>query len=73
MADVSRARSTQTHGRMDVLIRLERTEPPAGTVLPPRYTHAADPDALPFVGWLGLLRVLSEIMRAAPDPVAKRG
>ena len=34
MADVSRPRSTQTHGRMDVVIRLERTEPPAGTVLP---------------------------------------
>jgi len=68
-----RPRSTQTHGRMDVLIRLERTEPPAGTVLPPRATTAADPDALPFVGWLGLLRALSEIVRAATDPAVKGG
>lgn len=58
---------------MDVLIRLERTEPPAGTVLPPRDTNAADPDPLPFVGWLGLLRALSEIVRAATDPAVKGG
>ena len=58
---------------MDVLIRLERTEPPAGTVLPPRATTAVGPDALPFVGWLGLLRALSEIVRAATDPAVKSG
>ena len=58
---------------MDVLIRLERTEPPAGTVLPLRNTNAAGPEALPFVGWLGLLRVLSEIVRTATAPAVKRG
>jgi hypothetical protein len=52
---------------MDVLIRLERTEPPAGTVVPPRDTIAAGPDPLLFVGWLGLLRALSEIVRTATD------
>ena len=58
---------------MDVLIRLERTEPPAGTVLPPGDTNASRPDALPFVGWLGLLRALSEIVRAATEPGVKGG
>jgi hypothetical protein len=58
---------------MDVLIRLERTEPPAGTVLPPRHANSAGADPVPFVGWLGLLRALSEIVRGATDPAVKGG
>lgn len=54
---------------MDVLIRLERTEPPAGMVVPPEEANgSAQP--LPFVGWLGLLRVLAEIVRTATEPTA---
>ena len=56
---------------MDVLIRLEREEPPAGTVL--RLRDEEQPasetgEAQPFVGWLGLLRALSEVMREAGEP-----
>ena len=50
---------------MDVLIRLERMEPPVGTVVLPRDTNVGSPDPLPFVGWLGLLRALAEVVRAA--------
>jgi hypothetical protein len=53
---------------MDVLIRLERMEPPAGKVVPLRDTNAASPDPLPFVGWLGLLRVLAEVVGTATEP-----
>ena len=56
---------------MDMLIRLERTEPPAGMVVPPR-NATAGLDPLPFIGWLGLLRVLAEAM-CATDPEAKGG
>jgi len=57
---------------MDVLIRLERMEPPAGSVVPPWDRNAASPDPLPFVGWLGLLRVLAEVVRAATQPAEGR-
>ncbi|MDQ3671207.1 MAG: hypothetical protein M3364_02035 [Actinomycetota bacterium] len=53
---------------MDVVIRLDRIEPPAGMVLLPSDANAASPDPLPFVGWLGLLRVLAEVVRAATEP-----
>lgn len=56
---------------MDMLIRLERTEPPAGMVVPPRNAPAGL-EPLPFIGWLGLLRVLAEAM-CATDPEAKGG
>jgi len=56
---------------MDVLIRLERSEPPAGTVLQlgqeERRPTSETGEALSFVGWLGLLRVLSEVVREAGD------
>jgi hypothetical protein len=49
---------------VEVLIRLEGTEPPTGTVLliaaedrPYEYLVA-----LPFIGWLGLLRVLAMLV-----------
>jgi hypothetical protein len=55
---------------VDVLIRLERDGPPEGTVSPVREEErpASHPgDALPFVGWLGLLRALAELMSAADE------
>ena len=56
---------------MDVLIRLERREPPAGTVLPLRQEGrrpaSETGEGLSFVGWLGLLRVLSEVVRDAGE------
>lgn len=39
---------------MRIQIDLDELDPPAGTVQRP------DGDRLPFEGWLGLLRVLSE-------------
>lgn len=54
---------------MDVLIRLDRLEPPGGTVeLRPHGSLADAGAALPFVGWLGLLRVLAEVVRSAGEP-----
>lgn len=50
---------------MELLIRLEHDEPPTGTVVPVRDTDPA-PSAVAFVGWLGLLRVLAEVI-AEPD------
>jgi hypothetical protein len=53
---------------VDVLIRLERTDPPSGTVVVVREElSAAEPDAPGFTGWLGLLRALSEVLEQAGD------
>jgi hypothetical protein len=55
---------------VDVLIRLEHAEPPAGLVLRLRDEErmaAETGDALQFVGWLGLLRALSELVREAGE------
>jgi hypothetical protein len=49
-----------------MLIRLEHAEPPVGLVLRLREEERPAPetgDALPFVGWLGLLRALSELVQ----------
>jgi hypothetical protein len=51
---------------VELLIRLEREQPPAGTVVPIRESEPP-PSALPFVGWLGLLRVLAEAMAEAAE------
>lgn len=55
---------------MDLLIRLEREEPPAGTVLRLREERPAveTGETLSFVGWLGLLRALSEVVQEADQP-----
>lgn len=53
---------------MHVLIRLERGEPPVGTVLPlpdPPTASGEVEAALPFAGWLGLLRVLGQVLESA--------
>jgi hypothetical protein len=55
---------------VDVLIRLEHAQPPAGLVRRLREEERPAPetrDALPFVGWLGLLRALSELVREAGE------
>lgn len=46
---------------MELLIRLERERPPAGTVVSIRESEPPS-SALPFVGWLGLLRALAEAL-----------
>ncbi len=49
---------------VEIEISLGEREPPAGLV------RVADGDPVPFAGWLGLLRVLSELMtspEAGPD------
>jgi hypothetical protein len=54
---------------MDVLIRLDHGEPPVGTVVPLGADDAIGADyaiaAVPFVGWLGLLRALSNLIGQA--------
>lgn len=57
---------------MDVLlIRLEREQPPTGMVVRLREEDrpaSETGETLPFVGWLGLLRALSEVVREASEP-----
>ena len=53
-------RSTCHHPDVVITIRLDAIDPPAGRV------SVEGRAEVPFVGWLGLLRVLSEIL-AAPD------
>jgi len=43
-----------------ITIRLDATDPPAGRV------SLAGGREVVFVGWLGLLRVLSELLESAP-------
>jgi hypothetical protein len=55
---------------VDVLIRLARAEPPVGTVLrvgEPEPAQSEAWEAVPFMGWLGLLRALSEVVGEAGD------
>jgi hypothetical protein len=50
---------------VDVLIRLEHRDPPVGTVLIVRDVQGQTSTAVPavrFTGWLGLLRVLSDVV-----------
>jgi hypothetical protein len=45
--------------RVEILIALDATDPPAGRVLVPGRDEHGE---IRFTGWLGLLRVLSELM-----------
>ena len=45
---------------MHIRIWLEEAEPPRGRV--ERFAPAPGPAAEPFIGWLGLLRVLYELI-----------
>ncbi|HEU5390853.1 MAG TPA: hypothetical protein VFX25_09650 [Streptosporangiaceae bacterium] len=52
---------------MEILIAFDATEPPAGRVrVPGRDEH----EDIRFTGWLGLLRVLSELI-GSPAPEGK--
>ena len=52
---------------------LERTEPPAGTVVPLRHRErGSEGDELPFVGWLGLLRVLAVVIGPSGEQIEGR-
>lgn len=51
---------------MELIIQLERDQPPMGTVRAVRDSERPS-SALPFVGWLGLLRVLAEAMAEAAE------
>ncbi len=47
---------------MNIRLRIERSEPPCGDV------SAEDGTAIPFSGWLELLRILSDLLAQAGDP-----
>ncbi len=47
-----------------IRIQLETEEPPTGTVS----LEGREAPAFPFVGWLGLLRVLSQLFSSAGGP-----
>lgn len=69
MTDFSAVGVTQT-GRVEVLIRLDCEQPPKGTVVP--LPDGEPPEgslarALPFVGWLGLLRALAEVLNTTAE------
>jgi hypothetical protein len=53
---------------MEILIHLDRSEPPAGTIARPAgaddLTHGSIPVA--FVGWLGMLRAMYEVLGFTP-------
>jgi hypothetical protein len=62
---------------MEIRICLDRAEPPAGRVrvLPEaeQPAGALDVEGIGFVGWLGLLRVLDEVVRAPEDRAPDAG
>ena len=59
---------------MEVRISLDQSEPPVGRLMvtSPREAQAGSHMAIPFTGWLGLLRALSDAIdssrEAPPDP-----
>jgi hypothetical protein len=62
------ARRRRSHDvQVEILIAFDATDPPAGRVrVPGRDEH----EDTRFTGWLGLLRVLSELM-SSPVPEGK--
>jgi hypothetical protein len=62
------ARRRRSHDvQVEILIALDATDPPAGRVrVPGRDEH----EDTRFTGWLGLLRVLSDLM-SSPVPEGK--
>jgi hypothetical protein len=64
LADVARWRSGQDE-RVEVRIALDALDPPAG-----RIRVSGDDSELRFTGWLGLLRVLYQVMGAPAGPQA---
>ena len=64
LADVAGWRSGQDE-RVEVRIALDALDPPAG-----RIRVSGDDSELRFTGWLGLLRVLYQVMGAPAGPQA---
>ena len=62
---------------MELRIALDGVEPPCGVVRAVADHDAAktpDADEVPFVGWLGLLRALAEVVaRTSAAPVSDHG
>jgi hypothetical protein len=62
---------------MEIRITLDRAEPPTGRlrlVPSPQVTpRPADGEEIPFTGWLGLLRALSEVLGPPDDHPPDRG
>jgi hypothetical protein len=62
--------STRKGGAVHVLIRLERLHPPVGTVLRVLGGDCPTGDLIQefaFIGWLGLMRALSEVVGEIGD------
>jgi hypothetical protein len=53
---------------MEILIHLDRSEPPAGTIARPPSANRGSSNAGPveFVGWLGMLRAMYEVLGYTP-------
>jgi hypothetical protein len=51
---------------VDIRIRLDERAPPAGRVGMINNSEAPTATELPFSGWLGLLKVLDDLLRVAP-------
>jgi hypothetical protein len=62
---------------MEIRISLDRVEPPAGRLRlvpgPEPAPGPAEGEAIPFTGWLGLLRALSEVVGPADGEHLDRG
>jgi hypothetical protein len=76
VADVAARRARDDEG-MEIQICLDRTEPPAGRLrrvpesgLAPR---GHDGERIGFVGWLGMLRALDEVIGAPEDRAPEAG
>jgi len=54
---------------MEILITLDRIEPPAGTVqqLADAPSDPHDGEAIPFTGWLGMLHAMSALIGVPGD------
>lgn len=52
---------------MEILIHLDRSEPPSGTVArPPSADQGQIDGPVEFVGWLGMLRAMYEVLGYTP-------
>jgi hypothetical protein len=62
---------------MEIRITLDRVEPPAGRLRlvpsPGPTPRPADGEEIPFTGWLGLLRALSQVVGPPDDHPPDRG
>ncbi len=68
---------TPHHRAMGLRIVLDGVEPPCGVVRAvagPDASKAPDSDEVPFVGWLGLLRALAEVVaHTSAAPLSDHG